>query len=264
MLLTIDIGNTNITLGVFQEVDLVATWRLSTTPQRMADEYGLNVINLLSLEGIPSKQIDAVAICSVVPPLTQVFTELCNRYFNNEPLVVGAGIRTGIKILYDNPRDVGADRIVDAASAFQLYGGPCIIVDCGTATVLDAVSDKAEYLGGAIAPGLRLSAETLFSNTSQLRRVELEAPRTVIGKNTTHALQSGLILGNVDLIEGMVKRFKAELNSNVVKVIGTGGQSPLIAEESDVFDFVNLDLTLIGLRLIYGMNNTGNLKGELQ
>ena len=264
MLLTIDIGNTNITLGVFQEADLLATWRLSTTPQRMADEYGLNVMSLLSLAGISPEKVNAVAICSVVPPLTQVFTELCNRYFSNEPLIVGAGVRTGIKILYDNPRDVGADRIVDAASAYKLYGGPCIIVDCGTATVLDAVSDKAEYLGGAIAPGLRLSAESLFSNTSQLRRVELEAPRTVIGKNTTHALQAGLILGNVDLIEGMVKRFKAELNSNVVKVIGTGGQSTLIAKESDVFDFVNLDLTLIGLRIIYELNNTDNLKGDLQ
>ena len=195
MLLTIDIGNTNITLGVFQGNELKATWRLATDPRRMPDEYGLTILNLLAVQGISAKDVEAVATCSVVPSLTQIFTELCARYFNINPLIVGAGVRTGVKILYDNPRDVGADRIVDAAAAFRLYGGPCIIVDCGTATVLDAVSDKAEYLGGAIAPGLRLSAETLFSNTSLLRRVELEAPRTAIGKNTSHALQAGLGAG---------------------------------------------------------------------
>ena len=247
MLLTIDIGNTNITLGVFQERELKATWRLATDPRRMPDEYGLTILNLLAVQGISAREVQAVATCSVVPSLTQIFTELCARYFNVNPLIVGAGVRTGVKILYDNPRDVGADRIVDAAAAFRLYGGPCIIVDCGTATVLDAVSDKAEYLGGAIAPGLRLSAETLFSNTSLLRRVELEAPRTAIGKNTSHALQAGLVLGNVDLIEGMVRRFKRELNSGNCKVIGTGGQAPLIAAESGVFDHVNLELTLVGL-----------------
>ena len=226
MLLTIDIGNTNITLGVFQGNGLKATWRLATDPRRMPDEYGLTILNLLAVQGISARDVQAVATCSVVPSLTQIFTELCARYFDVNPLIVGAGVRTGVKILYDNPRDVGADRIVDAAAAFRLYGGPCIIVDCGTATVLDAVSDKAEYLGGAIAPGLRLSAETLFSNTSLLRRVELEAPRTAIGKNTSHALQAGLVLGNVDLIEGMVRRFKRELNSGNCKVIGTGGQAP--------------------------------------
>ena len=264
MLLTIDIGNTNLTLGVFQEKELKATWRLATDPRRMPDEYGLTILNLLAVQSISAKDVEAVAMCSVVPPLTQVFTELCSRYFNVNPLVVGAGVRTGVKILYDNPRDVGADRIVDAAAAFRLYGGPCIIVDCGTATVLDAVSDKAEYLGGAIAPGLRLSAETLFSNTSQLRRVELEAPRTAIGKNTTHALQAGLVLGNVDLIEGMVRRFKRELNSSDCKVIGTGGQAPLIAAESRVFDHVNLDLTLVGLQIIYEMNNDQHGQEEPQ
>lgn len=264
MLLTIDIGNTNITLGVFQGNELKATWRLATDPRRMPDEYGLTILNLLAVQDISVRDVQAVATCSVVPPLTQTFTELSTRYFNVSPLTVGAGVRTGVKILYDNPRDVGTDRIVDAAAAFRLYGGPCIIVDCGTATVLDAVSDKAEYLGGAIAPGLRLSAETLFSSTSQLRRVELEAPKTAIGKNTTHALQAGLVLGNVDLIEGMVGRFKRELNSGNCKVIGTGGQAPLIAAESSVFDYVNLDLTLIGLQIIYEINNDRHGNEESQ
>ena len=222
MLLAIDIGNTNITLGVFRGDSLKATWRLATDPRRMPDEYGMTILNLLPVRGISSSDIDAVVMCSVVPPLTQVFTELSQSFFDSTPLLVGAGVRTGIKVLYDNPRDVGADRIVDASAAFSLYGGPCIVVDFGTGTVFDAVSANAEYLGGAIAPGLRLAADSLFSNTSILRRVELVAPDTAIGKNTTHALQSGLVLGNVDLVEGMVKRFKRELGGDA-KVIATGG-----------------------------------------
>ncbi len=254
MLLTIDIGNTNITLGVFRGENLEATWRLATDPTRMPDEYGVALLNMLPVRGVAASDIKAVCMCSVVPPLTQVFTELCGSFLGIKPLVVGAGVRTGIKILYDTPRDVGADRIVDAAAAFRLYGGPLIIIDCGTATVFNAVSAEAEYLGGAIAPGLRLAAETLFTSTSMLRRVEMEAPKTAIGKNTTHALQSGLVLGNVDLIEGMVKRFKSELGQEA-KVIATGGLSPLIASETKVFDAVNLDLTLVGLRMIHEMND---------
>ena len=253
MLLTIDIGNTNIALGVFKEDTLKATWRLATDPSRMADEYGMTLLTLMPVRGIDSSDITAIVLCSVVPPLTQVFTELCESFFKLTPLIVGAGVRTGVKIMYDNPRDVGADRIVDAAAAYRLYGGPVIIVDCGTATVFDAVSAQAEYLGGAIAPGLRVAAESLFTTTSQLRRVELVAPRTAIGKNTTHAIQSGLVLGNVDLVEGMVKRFRRELGEEA-KVIGTGGLAPLIASETPVFDAVNQDLTLLGLRIIYDMN----------
>lgn len=253
MLLAIDIGNTNITLGVFQGESLKATWRLATDPRRMPDEYGMTILNLLPVRGISSSDIDAVVVCSVVPPLTQAFTEMSQNFFNDTPLMVGAGVRTGIKVLYDNPRDVGADRIVDAAAAFSLYGGPCIVVDFGTGTVFDAVSANAEYLGGAIAPGLQLAADSLFSNTSILRRVELVAPDTAIGKNTTHALQSGLVLGNVDLVEGMVKRFKRELGEDA-KVIATGGLAPMIARETSVFDVVNLDLTLVGLQMIHQMN----------
>ncbi len=255
MLLAIDIGNTNVTLGVFQGETLKATWRLATDARRMPDEYGIALLNLLPLRGVAPSDIDAVAMCGVVPPLTAVFCELCESYLHVKPLLVGAGVRTGIKILYDNPRDVGADRIVQSAAAFRIYGGPLIVVDCGTATVFDAVTAQAEYLGGAIAPGLRLAAESLFSNTSQLRRVDMAAPKTAIGKNTTHAMQSGLVLGNVDLINGMVKRFKKELGEDS-KVIGTGGLVPLIASETKVFDAVNLDLILVGLRMIYEMNAT--------
>lgn len=257
MLLAIDIGNTNIALGVFEKDTLRATWRLANDPKRMPDEYGMTILNLLPIRGIQASDIQAVAICSVVPPLTQVFTELCQTFFNINPLIIGAGVRTGIKIMYDNPRDVGADRISDATAAYRLYGGPIIIVDCGTATVFDAVSANAEYLGGAIAPGLKVAAESLFTSTSQLRRVELIAPKTAIGKNTTHALQSGLVLGNVDLVVGMVKRFQQELTENA-KVIGTGGLAPLLSKETQIFDSVNLDLTLIGLRMIYDMNLSEN------
>ena len=253
MLLAIDIGNTNITLGVFQGDNLQATWRLATDVRRMPDEYGATLVNLLPLKGVTPSDIDTACICSVVPPLTQVFTELCETFFNVVPLVVVAGVRTGIKVLYDSPRDVGADRIVDSAAAFQLYGGPIIIVDFGTATVFDAVTANAEYLGGALAPGLRLASESMVANTSILRRVELLAPDTAIGRNTTHAMQSGLVLGQVDMVEGMVKRFKAELGDNAT-VVATGGLAPLIASQTDVFDEVSLELTLVGLRIIYDMN----------
>jgi len=253
MLLAIDIGNTNVNLGAFQGETLKATWRLTTDARRMPDEYGLAVVNLLPLRGVAISEIDTVAICSSVPPLTQVFYELCESFFHVKALVVEAGVRTGVKILYDNPRDVGADRIVQAAAAFRIYDGPLVVVDCGTATVFDAVTAQGEFLGGAIAPGLRMSAESLFANTSQLRRVDLVVPKTAIGKNTTHAMQSGLVLGNVDLIEGMVKRFQRELGQNA-KVIGTGGLVSLIASETQMFDAVNLDLILVGLRMIYEMN----------
>ena len=253
MLLAIDIGNTNISIGVFDGDTLKATWRLATDARRMPDEYGMTLLNLLPVRDIAASDIKAVALCSVVPPLTQVFSELCDSFFGVKPLVVGAGVRTGIKILYDNPRDVGADRIVDAAAGFRLYGGPLIIVDFGTGTVFDGISADGEYLGGAIAPGIRVAAESLFTAASQLRRIELVAPKTAIGKNTTHAMQAGLILGYADLVEGMVERFKRELGQDA-KVVATGGLAPLIADETSVFDAVNLDLTLLGLRMVYDLN----------
>ncbi len=253
MLLTLDIGNTNVTIGVFQGDTLKATWRMATDARRMPDEYGIFLRSLLALKGISAQEVKGVAICSVVPPLTGVFEELSRNYFNTTPLVVGAGIKTGVRVLYDTPRDVGADRIVDAAAAFLLYGAPVIVVDLGTATVLDAVTKEGDYLGGALAPGLNLQAESLFLGTSQLRRVELVRPKTAIGRNTIASIQSGLIFGHVAMIEGLVRRFKEELGEDS-KVIATGGLANLIARESNIFDAVNLDLTLIGLRVIYEMN----------
>lgn len=253
MLLTLDIGNTNITVGVFQGENLHATGRVATDISKMPDEYGIMLSQLIQLKGIDASKIDAVAICSVVPPLTPTFVELCESFFNVTPLVVGAGTKTGVRILYDNPRDVGADRIVDAAAALMLYGGPVIVVDVGTATVFDAVTKDGDYLGGAIAPGMAIASDALFHSTSQLRRVELVSPGTAIGKNTVHAIQSGVVLGYAELVKGMVARFDKELGGGS-KVVATGGLAHIIADESGVFDAINPDLTLSGLRLVYQMN----------
>ena len=254
MLLALDIGNTNITIGVFQGEQLKATWRMQTDPRRTPDEYGLILRHLLPLKGVAPEEIGHISLCSVVPPLAPVFEDVCKTYFHVTPFSITAGTKTGVRILYDNPRDVGADRVVDAAAAYRLYGGPLVIVDFGTATVFDAVSEHGDYLGGAISPGINLAAEALFLNTSQLRRVELVHPRSAIGKNTVASMQSGLMLGYAGLVEGMVQRFKAELGGRA-KVIATGGLAPLMAEEVTVFDVVNPDLTLVGLRLIYEMNH---------
>ncbi len=253
MLLALDIGNTNITAGVFEGEQLKATCRMATDPRRMGDEYSVLLLSMLHSRGISQEVVTETVMCSVVPPLTGTLEDVCQTCFGIRPLVVGAGVKTGVRVLYDNPKDVGADRIVDAAAAYRLYGGPVISVDIGTATVFDAISKDGNYVGGAIAPGIMLAAESLFQNTSQLRRVELIAPSSAIGKNTITAMQSGLILGYVDLIEGMIRRFKLELGLNS-KVVATGGLAPIMDRETDVFDEVNLDLTLHGLRMIYDMN----------
>lgn len=253
MLLTLDIGNTNITVGVFSGEALRARWRLATEKVRMPDEYGLMLNQLLDLREISPAEIKAVALCSVVPPLTPTFVETCQDYFSVSPLVVGAGTKTGIRILYDSPRDVGADRIVDAAAAIRLYGGPAIIVDFGTATVFDAVTKEGDYLGGSIAPGMAVAADALFHSTSQLRRVELARPPGAIGKNTVHAIQSGLVLGHAEMVKGMVARMDKELGGGA-KVIATGGLAPLVAKEANVFHAVDPNLTLTGLRIIHELN----------
>lgn len=264
MLLALDIGNTNVTAGAFDGERLVASWRLSTDARRMADEYALQFQGLLPMKGVRPEAISSVCLCSVVPPLTGVFQQMARTLFGGEPLVVGAGTRTGVRVLYDNPRDVGADRIVDAAAAFHYYGAPVIVVDFGTATVFDAISADGSYLGGAIAPGLIVAAEALFLNTSQLRRVELQAPKTAIGKNTVHSMQSGLVLGYTGLVEGMVRRFKDELGpalaqtgAPAAKVVATGGLAGLMAEHTSVIEVVDMDLTLRGLNYIHGLNTPG-------
>ena len=259
MLLAIDIGNTNVTVGVFDGDVLKTTFRLSTDTRKMPDEYAIAVNQLLPLKGLSLDDIDAVAMCSVVPPLTPSFTHLADEYFGVQPLVVGTGTRTGVQVKYDSPRDVGADRIVDAAAAFTTYGGPVIVVDIGTATVFDAVTERGEYLGGAIAPGITIAADSLFHATAMLRRVELTRPPAAIGRNTVHALQSGLVFGYSELVKGMVARFRAELGGDAI-VVATGGLADVVAEESGVFDAVDPNLTLTGLRLVYEMNTVGQEK----
>ena len=253
MLLAIDIGNTNVTAGVFDGNDLKTTFRFATDTRKMPDEYAVIINQLLPLQGLGLGDIDAVAMCSVVPPLTLSFVSLARTYFQVEPLEVGSGTRTGIRVRYDAPRDVGADRIVDAAAAFQLFAGSVIVVDVGTATVFDAVNDQGDYLGGAIAPGISIAADSLFHATAMLRRVELSTPPAAIGRNTVHALQSGLVLGYAELVKGMVRRFKHELGEDA-HVIATGGLANVVAEEAGVFDVVDPDLTLTGLRIVYDMN----------
>ena len=244
-----------VNLGVFDGETLVANLRVSTDARRSSDEYGLMIRDLLALNGVERSTITDVCMCSVVPPLTGIFEEVSETYFRIKPLSITAGVKTGLQISYDNPRDVGADRIVDAVAAINLYGKPVIVVDFGTATVFDAISRDGIYLGGAIAPGINVAAEALFLNTSQLRRVELVAPKSAIGQNTSTALQAGVVLGYAGLVTGLVERFKSELGPEA-KVIGTGGLATIISKEADVFDDINQDLTLIGLRMIYNMNQT--------
>ena len=253
MLLTIDIGNTDTTLGVFEGEELRATWHMATSIHRRADEYGALLLNLLHQQGLDTSDIKAIALCGVVPPLISTFDELFQRYFHISPLVVGVGVKTGVRIRMDNPREVGADRIVNAAAAHHLYGGPVIITDLGTATTFDTVSKEGDYLGGAIAPGIMTAAEALFTRAAMLPRVELVRPEHAIGTNTIAAMQSGIIFGYVGLIEGMVARIQKELGEKA-KVVATGGVAELIAKETAVIDVVNPHLTLIGLRLIYEMN----------
>jgi type III pantothenate kinase len=254
VLLALDIGNTNITIGIFDDDEIRATWRIATDVARLPDEYAVTILGLLRTEDVAVEAVTQAVMASVVPDLAPVFEQLCRRYFHVEPLVVNTGTRTGVRIVYDNPREVGADRIVDVVAALHDYGPPpLIIVDFGTATVFDAISLEGDYLGGAIAPGIGISSEALFEHAAKLYRVELERPKTAIGKNTVAAIQSGTLYGYVGLIEGMVVRFQKELGGKA-KVIATGGWAHLLAKETQVFDFVDENLTLTGLRLIHEMN----------
>ncbi len=253
MLMTIDIGNTNISLGVYQGDILGPCWRVSTDHQRMPDEYGLQIDGLLKHGDIRPADISGVCLASVVPQLTGVFLQACQEYLNLDPLVVDAGVKTGVRVLYETPKSVGADRIVDAAAVQHLYGGPACVVDFGTGTTFDAISAEGDYLGGAIAPGISIAADALFHRAAKLPKVDLNTPPSVIGKNTPHAMQSGLIFGYVGLVEGMVARFKKELGPDM-KVIATGGLTDIIARETDVIDIVAPWLTLEGLRIIWNMN----------
>jgi len=255
MLLAIDIGNSNIVVGVLDKDKVKATWRIATGVHRMWDEYAIILVNLLAMQNLKLSQIDGVVMCSVVPPIGHVWEEMSKRYIGMEPLVVGAGVKTGVRIALDNPREVGADRVVHAAAAHHLYGGPCIIIDMGTATTFDVVSKEGEHLGGAIAPGIIIATEALTARTSALPRIDLVRPKRAIGKNTVAAMQSGIVFGYVGLIEGIVRRIKAEFGGPM-KVIATGGNAALIAAETKTIDVVEPDLILIGLRVIWEMNKS--------
>jgi type III pantothenate kinase len=237
MLMTIDIGNTNISIGIYQGDELGPRWRVSTDHNRMPDEYGLQIDGLLKHENLTPDDISGICLASVVPPLNGIFLQACRKYLNHDPLVVDAGIKTGVRILYETPRSVGADRIVDAVAVKHLYGVPACVVDFGTGTTFDAISREGDYLGGAIAPGIGIAAEALFRRAAKLPRVELTTPPSVIGQNTPHSMQSGLIYGYVGLVEGMVTRFRAELGPEM-KVIATGGLTEIIARETKMIDIV--------------------------
>lgn len=253
MLLVIDVGNSNIVLGSYDDERLVKDWRISTDKQKTADEYGILFHNLLMLAGIGFADITDIIISSVVPPLTGVLENLSSRYFGLKPIVVGPGIKTGMPIHYDNPKEVGADRIVNAVAGYEKFKSPLIIVDFGTATTFDYVNGKGEYCGGAIAPGLMISMEALFQKASKLPRVELIKPPGIIAKNTVNSMQAGIFYGYVGLVEEIVGRMKRECKENP-KVIATGGLAGLVAPEAKSIDAVEEYLTLEGLRILYQRN----------
>jgi type III pantothenate kinase len=254
MLLTIDIGNTNLTLGLYEGEQLGAHWRLATDNNRMPDEYGLQFLGLLQNAGKTLKDIHGISLASVVPPLTGRVIQACREYLKQEPLVVDAGIKTGLKIRYEDPKAVGADRVCDAVAVLKFYGGPACVVDFGTATTFNAITKEGEYLGGAITAGVNLAAESLFARAAKLPRIDLQRPPSVIGRNTVHAMQSGLLFGYVSMVEGMVARFRSELGSDM-KVIATGGMAEVIAKETQVVNFIAPWLTLDGLRIIWELNH---------
>lgn len=253
MLLVIDMGNTNLTVGVFKKDALVYHWRLSTDAQRTKDEYGLQLLGLLGQCNISLKDLHGVMLCSVVPPLTEWVSQACQEYLQQQPLQVSSDLNLNIHLLYDDPSAIGADRIADAVAVQNKFGGPACVIDFGTATTFNALDANGGYLGGAILPGITTSAQALVSRTAKLPPVELQAPPSIIGRNTTHAIQAGLIFGYVALVEGMVARFRTELGNNM-QVVATGGQVRKIAAHTASIQQVEPWLTLEGLRLIWEMN----------
>ncbi|MBI1955054.1 MAG: type III pantothenate kinase [Acidobacteria bacterium] len=250
MLFVIDVGNTNTVLGVFDQRKLVAHWRLSTQHKQTVDEWGILTRNLFALEQIDPFQITGLIIASVVPPLDSILEQMASRYFNLPAVFVRADEKTGMPVHYVPPQDVGADRIVNGVAAFEKYGGPCIVVDFGTATTFDAVSEKGEYLGGVIAPGIGIAAEALFTRTARLPRVDIRQPQTVIGTTTVGSMQSGLYYGYLSLVDGILERMLAELGPHC-RVVATGGQAELLAKSSKYIQETDAVLTLEGLRILW-------------
>ena len=254
MLLAIDIGNTNIKYGVFENDKLYCSFRVSSRLTRTADEYGSVLINLLSTKQVKKEDIDGIIMSSVIPSLNYTIVHMCEYFFGITPLMIGPGIKTGLNIKADNPREVGADIIVNSVSAFKKYGGPIVTIDFGTATTFNVISDKCELLGVIIAPGIKSSLEGLTSNTAQLPTIELDAPKSVIGKNTVTSMQSGLIFGFAGLVDNIIDKIKKELSLEEIKVIATGGLGEIIAKEVKSITKVDRTLTLDGLKTIYNLN----------
>jgi type III pantothenate kinase len=265
MLLTLDVGNTNTVLGLYRLAsdELITHWRISTLRTQTADEYGVLFLNLFAMRKVEATEVSAIIISSVVPPLESTLRQVCERYFNLKPMFVEPGIKTGMPILVDNPTEVGADRLVNSVAAFGRYGGPCIVVDFGTATTFDVISAKGEYMGGAIAPGLAISAEALFARAARLSRVDVKRPAKVVGTNTVAAVQSGLYYGYIGLVDGILERILNETrgpDSAAPKIIATGGLAHLIIDDSRFIQTVDDMLTIDGLRLIYERNRVAKIK----
>ena len=265
MLLAFDVGNTNIVLGVFKDGKLIQNWRMETDSNKSADEYGMLINQLFEYEGLNIKEVKDVIISTVGPSVLYTLQHLSMKYFNRKAIVVGAGIKTGLVVKYDNPKQVGADRIVNAVAAYAKYGGPLVIIDFGTATTFCAITENAEYLGGTIAPGVKISSDALFEKTSKLPKVELEEPGHVICKNTIESMQSGLVYGHMGMVEYITNKMKAELETlsptgKTAKVVATGGLATLIEKGIDCIDHVDKMLTLEGLQLIYEKNKNHNHK----
>ncbi|MBY0200644.1 type III pantothenate kinase [Priestia megaterium] len=253
MIFVLDVGNTNTVLGVYDGDELKYHWRVETSRNKTEDEYGMTIKALLEHVSLSFKDIHGIIISSVVPPIMFALERMCQKYFHLKPLVVGPGIKTGLNIKYENPREVGADRIVNAVAGIQLYGSPLIIVDFGTATTYCYIDENKQYMGGAIAPGINISTEALYSRASKLPRIEIARPNSIVGKNTVSAMQAGILYGYVGQVEGIVARMKEQAIVNP-KVIATGGLATLIAKESDIIDIVDPFLTLKGLQIIYTKN----------
>jgi len=253
MILVMDIGNTNIVLGVYEKQKLLHHWRLSTNRTATADEYGVMVFNLFQHAGITFGQVEGVIVSSVVPPIMRTIDTLCTKYIKKSPLIVGPGIKTGLNIRYENPREVGADRICNAIAAIELYGPPLIVVDFGTATTFDFIDEKGDYLGGAIAPGIGISTEALYTHAAKLPRIELSRPKSTVGRNPISSMQAGIIYGFAGQVDGIVWRMEEEFGYKA-KVIATGGLAELISGESKTIQEVNPMITLQGLLMIYERN----------
>jgi type III pantothenate kinase len=256
MLLVIDVGNTNTVLGLFENDKLIHNWRIRTVTDHTADEYGILILNLYKATAtVKTKYVEDIIISCVVPPMINILEPLCEKYFHIKPLIVGPGIKTGMPIFYDNPKEVGADRIVNAVAAYEKYKKEMIIVDFGTATTFDYISQRGEYLGGCICPGIVISSEALFTRTAKLPRVEFSKPKTIIAKDTVSSMQAGIMYGYAGLVDGIVERMKQEMKSNP-KVIATGGLAGVIAPETKSIEIVDDMLTLEGLRIIYQKNKS--------